>query len=114
MSSAGHVMAMIQSMRNNRNLLKKRDILFNGLNKRVAKKYRHHTSQEQQMSAEQLQALRTRLVKENRQLLIKKMLVLIILIVLLALFFVWLNDALDLELINERYGFQELMILRMF
>lgn len=107
MSSAGHVMAMIQTMRNNRNLVKKREKFFSGLGKRIAKKYRHHTRHEQQMSAEQLQALRARLIKENKQLLIKKTIVLCVVVVFLTLFIIWMNGALDLELINKRYGFQE-------
>ena len=105
MSSAGHVMAMIQSLRNNRNLLKKREKLFTGLNSRIAGKYRHHTQNNKQMSEEQLKALRKKLISENRIMLLKKIVVLFFIIIALTVFFLWLNDAVDLNVINERYGF---------
>lgn len=107
MSSAGSVLAMIQSLRNNRNLVKKRDKLFTGLNKRIAGKYRHHTQNNKQMSEDELNALRQRLIRENRSMLLKRISVLVFIIVSLTIFFLWLNDAVDLDVINERYGFQE-------
>ncbi|MBK3518634.1 hypothetical protein [Carboxylicivirga marina] len=105
MSFAGHVLAMIQTMRNNRNLVHKRDKLFTGLNKRISKNYRHHTKQQKKMSAEQLEALRSKLIKENRQLFVKKVIVLSLVIGFIVVFFLWLNNAMDLNVINERYGF---------
>ncbi|TRX65829.1 hypothetical protein [Carboxylicivirga sp. M1479] len=107
MSSAGHVFAMIQSLRNNRNLLKKRDKFFSGFNKRVAKGYRQHTRHDKKMSKEELQTLRLKLIKENKRLLFKKVIVLSISIAFIIVFIIWINKALDLELINNRYGFQE-------
>lgn len=105
MSYAGHVIAMIQTLRNNRNLLKKRDKLFTGLNKRIAKNYRHRTKQEKTMSKEQLDALRLKLIRENRLLLVKKISTLVFIVVLIIVLFIWLNNVIDLEKLNERYGF---------
>jgi len=106
MSSAGSVLAMIQSLRNNKNLLKTREKYFSGLNNRIAKQYRHHSKQHKQMSNEQLEKLRAKLIRESRTALIKKCLALTIALCLTVLIVLWLNNNVELEDFNQKVRFK--------
>ncbi|GEM_PF-6490324 len=75
-----------------------------GLNDRISKQYRHHTRRDNKMSTEQLTALRGKLIRENRILLIKKTILMITLLTAICFFLLWLNGNVDLNKL-EPWGF---------
>ncbi len=98
MSYAGHVLDMIQRMRNNRNMVSKRERLFSGLNKRIIHSYRHHEShQKHQLSADEKLRLRQQLIHENRIGLIKNIIVLGLALTIVVALFVVVSCFLDLK-----------------
>lgn len=97
MSSAGHVMAMIKSMRDNRELLKKRTSLFRGLNKKISSSYRNLTKEQKQMSKEELSALRQKLIRQNRLVYLKQVFAFVLALIIVGLLIYWANQKLDLK-----------------
>ena len=97
MSYAGHVLDMIQRMKNNRDLLKKRDGLFSGMNKKIVHSYRHHPSHQKELTQEQKEQLRARLIKEKRVDTLKRIVALSVAIVIVAVMFALIRGYIDLE-----------------
>nr|WP_321406325.1 hypothetical protein [uncultured Carboxylicivirga sp.] len=97
MSYAGHVLDMIQRMRNNRELLKKRDRLFTGLSKKIAHNYRHHPAHQKELSPEQRTILREKLIRENRIDLTKKIVAFFLAVSIVSVLFLLLRGYLDLN-----------------
>ncbi len=97
MSYAGHVLAMIQRIKENRELIGKRDRFFSGMNNKIVKSYKHHYKHDKKMSAEQKALLRQKLIQENRKEVVKKVMALCVAIIVIGTL-VWLvQNHLELE-----------------
>ncbi len=97
MSSAGHVMAMIKSMRDNRELVKKKTSLFKGLNKKISSSYRHQTKEQKELSADELNALRQKLIRQNRLAFFKQVVAFVLALIIAGVLLYWANQSLDLK-----------------
>jgi len=97
MSYAGHVLDMIQRMKNNRDLLKKRDGLFSGMSKKIVHSYRRHPSHQKELTQEQKDQLRARLIKDKRVEMIKRIVALTLAIVIVAVLFAFIRGYVNLE-----------------
>jgi len=97
MSYAGHVLDVIQRMRNNRNLVGKRDRLFSGLNKKIVHSYRHHGSHQKALSKEERDKLRRQLIHENRMDLLKKGFAFVLALSIVIILLIMIRSFLDLE-----------------
>lgn len=97
MSYAGHVQAMIQRIKENRELIGKRDMLFSGMNDKIVKSYRHSTRPDKHITLEQKLLLRQKLIKEYRREFVRNVLALCLAIIILGVVAWLIQNHLRLE-----------------